>query len=192
MKNKDSNFHNFGAPILVLVVICFVVTFALAMTYGVTKPIIDKNTLAQANEARSEIMPEAKGDFKEVKTNHLVLEKNKVFVDDVFEATNGAGCVITVESNSYGGLLTAMVGIDKDGAITKVKVTQASDTPGVGTRAQAPEHLKQYNGLNKLGNEQIKNDSTVKYVSGASISSEAIHKAVYCALQQYKKMGGVK
>ena len=192
MKSKDNNFHNFVAPILVLVIICFVVTFALAMTYGVTKPIIDKNTLAAANEARAEIMPQADGKFEEVKTDHLVLEKNKVFVDDVYKASNGAGCVITVESSSYGGLLTAMVGIDKDGAITKVKVTNASDTPGVGTRAHTPAHLKQYNGLKKLGNEQIKSDPTVQHVSGASISSEAIHKAVFCALKQYNKMGGVK
>lgn len=192
MKSKDNNFHNFVAPILVLVIICFVVTFALAMTYGVTKPVIDKNTLAAANEARADIMPQAKGKFEEVKTKHLVLEKNKVFVDDVYKASNGAGCVITVESSSYGGLLTAMVGIDKDGAITKVKVTNASDTPGVGTRAQEPGHLKQYNGLKKLGNEQIKSDPTVQYVSGASISSEAIHKAVFCALKQFNNMGGVK
>lgn len=192
MKSKDNNFHNFVAPILVLVIICFVVTFALAMTYGVTKPVIDKNTLAAANEARADIMPQAKGKFEEVKTKHLVLEKNKVFVDDVYKASNGAGCVITVESSSYGGLLTAMVGIDKDGAITKVKVTNASDSPGVGTRAQEPGHLKQYNGLKKLGNEQIKSDPTVQYVSGASISSEAIHKAVFCALKQFNNMGGVK
>lgn len=176
MKSKDNNFHNFVAPILVLVIICFVVTFALAMTYGVTKPIIDKNTLAAANEARAEIMPQADGKFEEVKTDHLVLEKNKVFVDDVYKASNGAGCVITVESSSYGGLLTAMVGIDKDGAITKVKVTNASDTPGVGTRAQEPGHLKQYNGLKKLRKraDQERSDSSARF--GASISSEAIHQ----------------
>lgn len=192
MKNKDSAFSNFGAPILVLVVICFVVTFALAMTYGVTNPIIEKNTEAAANAARTELLPDAKGDFKEYKGDLVVLEKNKVFTDNCYVAKNGSGCVVTTESSSYGGLLTAMVGIDKDGAITKVKITEASDTAGVGTRAQTSSHLNQYKGLSKLGNEQIKQDTTVKYVSGASVSSEAIHKAVWCALQQYKDMGGVK
>lgn len=192
MKNKDNAFTNFGAPILVLVVICFVVTFALALTYGVTNPIIQKNTAAAANTARTQILPAADGHFKEYKGKLLVLEKNKVFVEEAYSASNGKGCVITTKSNSYGGLLTAMIGIDKDGAITKVKITEASDTPGVGTRAQADSHLGQYKGLDKLGNEQIKQDTTVKYVSGASVSSEAIHKAVWCALQQYKSMGGAK
>ena len=45
MKKKESAFSSFISPILVLVVVCFVVTFALAMAYGVTKPIIDKNNL---------------------------------------------------------------------------------------------------------------------------------------------------
>ena len=100
--------------------------------------------------------------------------------------------VVTAMSNSYGGMLTAMIGIDKDGAITNVKVTNHSDTAGVGTKAQTPEHLGQYKSLKALGNENIKSDNTVKYVTGASVSSGAIHKAVYAALEQYKSMGGVQ
>ena len=101
--------------------------------------------------------------------------------------------VVTVKSNSYGGLLTAMVGIDKDGAITGVKVTEHADTPGVGTKAQDPGHLSQYVGLDQLSSEVIKDhvDNVVE-VTGASVSSGAVHKAVYCALEQYRAMGGVK
>ena len=95
-------------------------------------------------------------------------------------------------SNSYGGMLTAMIGIDKDGAITNVKITSHADTAGVGTKAQTPEHLGQYKKLKALGSENIKSDNTVKYVTGASVSSGAIHKAVYAALEQYKSMGGVQ
>jgi electron transport complex protein RnfG len=191
MKNNDSKFNNFGKPIIVLVVICLVVTYALAVTYGITKPIIDENNLKASNETKAELLPEAEGDFKNVAQKDLVvLEENKVYVTEASVANNGAGAVITVDSNSYGGILTAMIGIDKDGAITKVKVTSADDTPGVGTKAQASSHLKQYHGLTKLGNIEIKDDPTVQHVTGASISSEAIHKAVYCALKQYHKLGG--
>ena len=54
MENKTNTFQEFVKPILVLVCICFVVTLALAFTYGVTKPVIDENTLKAANEARNE------------------------------------------------------------------------------------------------------------------------------------------
>ncbi len=192
MENKSNTFQEFVKPILVLVIICFVVTLALAFTYGVTKPIIDANTLKTANEARNELLPAAKGDFTEYKGDLDVLEAKKVYVSEVYEATNGEGIVATVLSNSYGGMLTAMIGIDKDGAITNVKVTAHSDTAGVGTKAQTADYLSQYKSLKELKSETVKNDSSVTYVSGASVTSGAVHKAVYCALEQFKSMGGAK
>lgn len=192
MKNNNSAYHNFVRPVLVLVVICFVVTFALAYVYGITKPIIEENTAAAANEARTELLAEAEGAFTESDAELVQLEPKKVYANDCFVADNGSGMVVTVKSNSYGGLLTVMVGIDKDGAVTSVKVTEHADTPGVGTKAQTPEHLGQYKGYNAVGSTDIKSDSAINHVSGASISSGAIHKAVCCALEQFNKMGGVK
>ena len=191
MENKSNAFTDFIKPILVLVIICFVVTFALAYTYGITNPIIIKNTKAAADKTRTELLADADG-FKQYTGKLYVLEEGKVFVEEAYTATNGAGSVITVKSNSYGGLMTVMVGIDKDGAITGVKVTEHADTAGVGTKAQDAGHLKQYKSLKELGNVEIKKDATVNHVSGASVSSGAIHKAVYCALEQNKKLGGNK
>ena len=53
---KNSNLK----PTLVLVVICFVVTFALAGTYQVTKPVIEAMTKANADAACAECYPPAK------------------------------------------------------------------------------------------------------------------------------------
>ena len=193
MENKNSAFKEFISPILVLVLICFAVTFLLAFTYGVTKPIIDENTAAAASEARTELLEASKGEFTESDAEPYVLEEGKVFTDNTYVANNGSGMVVTVKSNSYGGLLTAMVGIDKKGEITGVKVTEHADTPGVGTKAQAPEHLVQYDGKSELGSQDIKaHADDIVEVTGASVSSGAVHKAVYCALEQYKAMGGVK
>ncbi len=191
MENKNSAFKEFISPILVLVIICFVVTFALAFTYGITKPIIDENTAKAASEARMELLADA-DNFSDSGADLVEYEPGKVYAVDAYTADNGAGMVVTVKSNSYGGLLTAMVGIDKDGAITGVKVTEYADTPGVGTKAQADGHLAQYVGLTELASDTIKAhaDSVVE-VTGASVSSGAIHKAVYCALEQFKAMGGV-
>ncbi|MBQ6582524.1 MAG: FMN-binding protein [Mogibacterium sp.] len=191
MKEKSSAWNDFLKPILVLVCICFVVTFALAGTYGVTKPIIDANTLAAANEARNELLPEANSDFEEYTGDLFILEENKVYVTEVYKAGNGTGMVVTVKSSSYGGLLTAMVGINADGAVTSVKITEHADTPGVGTKAQADSHLGQYGNVAELTSPEVKKDNVITHVTGASVSSGAIHKAVYAALEQYKSMGGV-
>jgi electron transport complex protein RnfG len=192
MENKNSAFKEYFSPILVLVIICFVVTFLLAFVYGITKPIIDENTAKAASEARMELLKDA-DNFSDSGADLFVLEDGKVYAVDCYTADNGAGMVVTVKSNSYGGLLTAMVGIDKDGAVTGVKITEHADTPGVGTKAQAEGHLGQYAGHTELGSDTIKDHADdIVEVTGASVSSGAIHKAVYCALEQYKAMGGVK
>ena len=190
MENKTSAFKEYISPILVLVIICFVTTFLLAFTYGVTAPIIAENTAKAASEARMELLPEGDS-FSDAGADLYVLEEGKVYATEVYTADNGAGMVVTVKTNSYGGMLTAMVGINKDGEITGVKVTDHADTPGVGTKAHAAEHLSQYEGLTELGSDVIKSDPSVQHVTGASVSSGAVHKAVYCALEQYKAMGGV-
>jgi electron transport complex protein RnfG len=191
MENKNSAFKEFISPILVLVIICFVVTFALAFTYGITKPIIDENTAKAASEARMELLSDA-DNFTDSGADLVEYEPGKVFAVDAFTADNGAGMVVTVKSNSYGGMLTAMVGIDKDGAVTGVQVTEHADTPGVGTKAHAEGHLEQYKGHTELASDNIKaHADDIVEVTGASVSSGAVHKAVYCALEQFKAMGGV-
>ena len=191
MENKTSAFKEYISPILVLVIICFVTTFLLAFTYGITAPIIADNTAKAASEARTELLPDG-DNFSDAGADLFVLEEGKVYATEVYTADNGAGMVVTVKTNSYGGMLTAMVGIDKNGAVTGVKVTEHADTPGVGTKAHAAEHLSQYEGLTELGSDVVKSDPSVQHVTGASVSSGAVHKAVYCALEQYKAMGGVK
>ena len=193
MENKNSAFKEFISPILVLVVICFVTTFLLAFTYGITAPIIAENTAAAASEARAALLEAADGKFSDSGAQLFVLEEGKVYAVDAYTADNGEGMVVTVKSNSYGGMLTAMVGIDKEGAITGVQITEHADTPGVGTKAQDAGHLSQYIGHTELGSDTIKaHADDIVEVTGASVSSGAIHKAVYCALEQFKAMGGVK
>lgn len=190
MKNSKT-FNEYVAPIMVLVCICFVITGALALTYGVAKPIIDRNTIKFADDARTELLPEA-DTFIEYDGELHVAEEGKVFVTECYIANNGSGMVVTVSTKSFGGVLTEMIGIDSTGAITGVKVTDHADTPGLGTKAHDAEHLAQYKGLGELQATDAKSDSSVQYITGATISSNAVHYGVHCALDQYKSMGGVR
>ncbi|MCQ2567607.1 MAG: FMN-binding protein [Mogibacterium sp.] len=192
MEKKNNAFNEFIKPILVLVAICFVVTFALAFIYGVTSPIIEKNSAAAAAETRAVLLESSEGNFDVYDGDLYVDAENKITVTECYIAQNKSGMVVTAKSNSYGGDLIAMIGIDKDGAITAVQVTEASDTPGVGSKAQLPDHLDQYKGLSELTNVQVKKDTSVNAVTGASVSSGAVHRCVYGALEQYKMMGGIK
>lgn len=186
---KSNTYKEYIAPVVVLVAICLVVTLALASVNSVTAPIIEKNAMETANAARAELLPAA-DTFTAYDGDLTVMEEGKVFVEECYVADNGSGMVITVKTKSFGGLLTEMVGIDADGAITGVKVTAHGDTPGLGTKAHDPAYLEQYKGMTEYADTTAKGDPGVTHVSGASISSNAVHYGVCAALEQYKAMGG--
>ena len=85
MENKTSVFKEYINPILVLVLICFAVTFLLAFTYGVTAPIIAKNTAKAASEARMELL-EAADNFTDSGADLVVLEEKKVYATECYTA----------------------------------------------------------------------------------------------------------
>lgn len=189
--NNSEAFKKYIAPIIVLVGICLVVSAALAATYGVTNPIIEARAKAEADAARQEILPAAES-FTQYEGSLWTSDDNKAYVKEVYVADNGSGMVITVGTASFGGELIELVGIAADGAITGVKISSHADTPGVGTNAMTNEHLGQYLGISELTSTAAKSETAVEHVSGASVSSDAIHYGIYAALQQFSEMGGVQ
>lgn len=189
---KSNNFKENIQPALVLTLICLVMTFLLAFVNGVTSPIIEANGIKAANANRAILLPAAT-DFKEVPADKLVtLTEGQVWVADCYEATNGAGIVVTVKTKSFGGILTEMIGIDSTGAVTGVKVTAHGDTKGLGTKAHDAANDR-YTGVTALDNAaNVKADKNAANLvsTGASISSNGVYQGVCCALEQYKKLGG--
>lgn len=192
---KSNTYKEYVAPIVVLVGICLVISFALAMTNSKTAPVIEANDKAAADQARTELLPDGDA-FTQADVDLLATEDGKVNVKEVFTADNGAGMVVTVGTKSFGGELIEMIGIDKDGKVTGVQVTKHNDTAGLGTKAHDPEFVKQYIGMDTLTNisakEESKTGDGITYITGASISSNAVHYGVYEALAQFEAMGGVK
>ena len=195
-KSKES----FAAPVAVLSIICLVVSLALAFTFKVADPIIQRNTKAAADAARKQLLTEADDFQLEEGVEFQTSEDGKAVVQEVYSAINGAGYVMTVETKSFGGALTMMVGLDGEGSITGVTVTEHADTPGVGTKDQDPAYLAQYSGLTALtsaGNikkeaAQRASGGTFEFISGASVSGQAIHSGVAAALSQFAAMGGAQ
>lgn len=192
MEGKNT-FKEYIAPVVVLVAICLVITLALALTNSITAPVIEANDKAAADANRIELLPDGDA-FTEYTGDLLATEDGKVYIQDVYTADNGAGMVVTAVTKSFGGALTEMIGIDAEGAITGVVVTKHSDTAGLGTKAHDAGYLKQYVGvaeLNCIGaKDESKTGNGITYVSGASISSNAVHYGVYEALQQYQAING--
>jgi electron transport complex protein RnfG len=184
----NSTFKEYIKPALVLVVICLVVSFALSQTYAATAPVIAKNVEKAADEARALVLPD--GDSFTAYEGELSEE-----ILDYSSANNGCGVAITSTSKSFGGTMTVMVGLDAGGAITGVTVTGHADTPGLGTKAMTEEYLSQYIGktaADVLTEENIKKNSNLDSITGATISSNGVYHAIQSALAQFEAAGGVK
>lgn len=172
------------APTTVLTIVCIVVTLALAGTYQLTHPVIAANAKAAADAARREVLPSGKGGYSPVDCKLLD------GIADVYGADNGTGFVITAEDKGFGGELVVMTGIDIDGKITGVKVLEHTETPGLGTKAMTESHLSQYMGQGRITNANEGGAANIDAISGATISSDAVFRAVDNALLQYSRLGG--
>lgn len=175
-----SNWNKIFKPIVVLCVICMMVTGALAVTNGITAPIIEAATLAAQEAARTELLPDAQG-FEKVEGI------NVANVSDVYRTTNDVGVVITSSAKGYGGDVVVMTAITPDGTIKQIKVTKQSETKGIGSNVvSTPSYWERYEGVS-AGQALVLNQDIDAY-SGATISSKAVLSAVNSAIEAYNQI----
>ena len=174
-----SNWNKVFKPIVVLCAICIVVTGALAATNSVTAPIIEAATKAAEEAARTELLPDAQG-FEAV---DLTAEN----VSAIYKTTNDVGVVITSSAKGYGGDVVVMTAITPDGTIKQIKVTEQSETKGIGSNVvSTPSYWERYEGVS-AGQALVLNQDIDAY-SGATISSKAVLSAVNSAIEAYNQI----
>ena len=172
-----NNWNRMFKPIVVLGLICVIVTGALAATNSVTAPIIEEATRLAQEQARQELLPEAEG-FEKIEGIDVAN------VSDVYAASNGVGYVVTSSAKGYGGTMTVMVSFTPKGQIQQVKVTEAAETQGIGSKvSDSDEYWATYAGLD--GSAPLVLDQDVDRMTGATISSRALNSAVNSAIAAY-------
>lgn len=183
-------------PALVITIICLVSATVLVGTYEITKPIIAENNAKRADVARSQVFSQAGTQgFSEIPQEELLeLFKGKLpeGLLEVYIANNNKGMVITTRDKGFGGDLFVVTGVDKDGEITGIAVTDHKETPGLGTKAMTLEFLAQYMGKTTIDSsvDADKNEA-IDAVTGVTVSCDAIFRAVDKALLSFKELGGV-
>ena len=172
-----SNWNKIFKPIVVLVIICIVITGALAATNSVTAPIIDEATRVAQQKARTELLPEAE-DFEPV--TGVEVEN----VSDIYASTNDVGVIITSSAKGYGGDVVVMTAFNPDGNIKQIKVTEQAETKGIGSKVVAtPSYWENYMGLD--ASDALVLNEDVDAVTSATISSTALINAVNSAIEAY-------
>ena len=180
-KAKSNVMADFGAPILVLVLICAVMSGLLALTNSATAPIIEEAERKANEAARLEVLPAADS-FEQVEIAGVPDS-----ITGVFQAGNGAGFTFSITTQGYGGknTLKMAVGIDTDGKITGVKVLSHKETAGLGSKITADEGFYgQFPGLDAAG------AAAADTISGATFSSNYYKAALADAFTAFELVKG--
>lgn len=181
-----SNKNDIIKPVAVLLAICIIIPLALSLTNRITKDKIaeldEKNsseTMANLIEADSFTEEEFKDGENEF-TYNLALKDGEI-----------VGYIFKTAEKGYGGDVSVMTAVNVDGTVKSVAILDVSnETPGLGQNAAKESFYTQYEGktsgisLLKNGADSAKNE--VNAVTGATITSTAVNKAVNQALEQFK------
>lgn len=166
---------------LVLGLICLAATLVLAVTYEVTKPIIEAQARDEETAALKEIIPDATSFVKKSSGGMEYFEAMK----------NGrlAGYCIKALGNGYGGYIRMVVGVDTSGVILGVRVLEQQETPGLGTQItevkppdKEPFFLKQFAGKD---GRTVAIGKNIDAITGATISSRAVTDGVNKAVTEF-------
>lgn len=189
-------------PTIILFLICVIVTMALALTNYATENAIVEQTKIQEESARREVFSEAET-FEEITELDSIIGENdeERLVKKAFNSLNSSevlGRVYLVESKGYGGVVSVAVGIDNSGKITGVKIVSHGETPGLGSKVQEEPFISQLVGITPKESLTVVKSGASKEeeldaVSGATISSQAVVKAVQSAIDtdlKIKEKGG--
>lgn len=113
-------------------------------------------------------------------------------VEAIYEAAGG--WVVQVTESGSQGLVTLMVGVDRDYRCTGISVLESSETAGLGAIAgQASEKGEAFR-AQFVGAESpvavTKEGGVIDAISGATITSKAVSKGVTAAIEACKALDG--
>ena len=171
-------------PVGVLLAICIIIPLALSVTNKVTVKKIAELEAANSKKNMQSLIDA--DNFEECENGEITY----------YAAINGGGTaayIFTESSKGYGGDVSVMTAIKPDGTVAGVAILDISnETPGLGQNAAKESFYSQYIGLKKgvsvLKNGAKAENNEVDAVTGATITSTAVTRAVNKALDDFEKV----
>lgn len=173
-------------PVGVLLAICIIIPLALSVTNKVTAKKIAE--LENENSKKNMQSLVSADDFEKCSDGGI----------EYYTAIKGgetAAYIFTESAKGYGGDVSVMTAVKPDGTVAGVAILDVSgETPGLGQNAAKESFYSQYAGLKKgvslLKNGAKAENNEVDVVTGATITSTAVTRAVNAALDDFEKVKG--
>ena len=164
---------------LTLLGICAVVALLLGIVNQLTAPIIAEIQAEKTAAAMSQVLPAE--EYQPVETDY----PNVTAMNRALSGGETVGYVVEVTASGFGGTMSMVVGVDVDGAVTGVSVTDHSETANIGTKVVDDQAvLDRFIGMSHGDGEITVNAGTNRFdgVSGATVSSRGVTAGVNTAL----------
>jgi|GEM_PF-486268 len=181
---------DFIIPIAVLLMICIVVTGALAATNELTVPIIAQAATDRSAASMRELLPDATS-FTAVELTETMRENGIRELYDAYSLDTSYGYIVVSAVSGYGGedSIVIMLAIDFDLTVIDLRTLKNTETQGLGSRVSEPAFERTF-----IGADASLEGYTA--ITGATISSVAYRNAVdhalaACAEAQISRMGYV-
>ena len=185
----------------VLLIVCIIAAGILSVTNAITSEKIVEQAIRANDEARREVLSDAT-DFIKIegdKINEILAKPDYDVIDEVFEGKSegqNVGYTIKASPKGYGGVVEIIIGINKAGKVSGIKVGNNTETPGLGKNAATPKFQEQFKdkdwdkGISVIKNGTPK-DNEILSIAGATITSNAVTKGVNEALNLAKELSGI-
>lgn len=194
---------------LILTAFTLVIGVILGAVYGITKAPIDKANEEAKKQAYQAVFADAKSfeqkDLDADDANKMVADAGyDDTINDVEEAKdadgNVIGYVITVTAKDGSqGSITFSVGIQNDGTVNGYSITDISETPGLGMKAQDEEFYKQFENKKVDSFTVVKqtpssdDSGEIEAITGSTITSKAMANGCNAAIYYFQNaLGGAQ
>lgn len=185
---------------LILTTFTLVLGLILGIVYGITKDPIDKANADTARAAYQEVFKNAVSfeayEYDKDEANQIVADGGyKDTIDDIQSALddsgNTLGYVITVTAKDGSqGSITFSVGISNDGTVNGYSITDISETPGLGMKAEDEEFYSQFQNKAVDAFTVVKQapsaDNEIEAITGSTITSKAMANGCNAAILYFR------
>lgn len=108
-----------------------------------------------------------------------------VEIEEVHPTEKGGKVYLASALKGYGGKISFALGVDAEGAVTGIEITSQSETAGLGANCESDEYKARFPGVKapetasaEMYNKNETNETQVQALSGATVTSRAITRAV--------------
>lgn len=188
--------------------ILFAITLISGLLLGAVYQITKEPIAAQKAKAKQEACVAVFASADQFVADETVTQQLSYGDGEITEIMNALdangsklGVVMTVTSHQgYGGDITFLIGIQNDGTVNGISITEISETAGLGMKAKEPAFYGQFANRKVDAFVYTKNgaatENEIDAISSATITTRAVTNAVNGALEIFRAVanenGGVQ